>query len=368
MTTQYIRYPGTFSNANVLAALTSTSPILIGDALGQISVGYNGSSQPEIILNNTAVAQPSVIRNGLTSQSLRIGGSTTGLTGGSIELFGSTAGTPNITQFTNAATVSGSISAAQVWAIGASGGTATHTIRGSATVTATQAAQTNVAVNNISAAAGAEAAVKATTGDATTSTKYAYFQSRNRQTSEVDWYQGTLGDDNFSIARGTTDNAPASATKYFTIDSNGACVLTGVADASAAAAGKVGQRIVSAVQNQNAGTSGQYANLASISLTAGDYDVDGLTSVDANAAVITGASYNAAISINSGNTTTDQVLGDNQVGGNLTSATSGLSRGVNISGYQINVSSTTTVYLKTQITYTGATPLVSGRISARRMR
>lgn len=90
----------------------------------------------------------------------------------------------------------------------------------SITLTKTQAASTFFEIDNLNSSAGAEAQFSAVCGDTTTSTQYAYFHSRNRDTTNTNWYAGTLGDNNYSIAGGTAGASP-STTKYFSISTAG---------------------------------------------------------------------------------------------------------------------------------------------------
>lgn len=114
----------------------------------------------------------------------------------------------------------------------------------------------------------------------------------------------------------------------------------------------------------NAGTSGQYANQGQITILPGDWDVDAVCELAANGATVTDATM--AISINSGNTTTDQQQGNNQVPMQLPIV--GHNGGGSIAGYQLAVAASTTVYVKVQAAYSVATPLKLCRISARRIR
>jgi hypothetical protein len=133
-----------------------------------------------------------------------------------------------------------------------------------------------------------------------------------------------------------------------------------------AAAGKIGE-VARSYQGslQTIASSATYINVTSISLTAGDWVVDGIVQFSANGATMT--TVNAAISTNSANTTTDHVEGDNWINStNLPNASA--DSAVTISGYRISVSSTTTVYLKASSNFSAGNPKALGRISARRPR
>lgn len=147
----------------------------------------------------------------------------------------------------------------------------------------------------------------------------------------------------------------------------GATAIGGTATNNNAAVGFVGEYVESVISSTTSvpGATAVWANLTSISLSAGDWDVDGIMSLDnANSAAIT--QYAGAISINSGTTTTDQIDGSNQ-GDSATPGAAAI-RTITIPSYRLSLSTTTTVYLKMNVTYTVATPQYRCRISARRAR
>lgn len=146
--------------------------------------------------------------------------------------------------------------------------------------------------------------------------------------------------------------------------------IIGVTTNSSAAAGTVGQYVESVISSYTniTGATGVWGNLTTISLTAGDWDVTGILNWIANGATIVGAidAFEAAISVNSGATTTDHVQGSNQVA--LVVPTTTADRSQVISSYRISLSATTTIYLKLIASYSVATPQYKCRLSARRVR
>jgi hypothetical protein len=139
----------------------------------------------------------------------------------------------------------------------------------------------------------------------------------------------------------------------------------GVTDGSDAGSGKIGEYEESLQSsNVNASASDQYFNVTSISLTAGDWDIIGQVDFIEATATLSGANA-AALSVHSGNTTTDHVNADNvrNVGDFSTagSASTSISLRKNITG-------TTTIYLKALINYSAGTPAARGSIKARRIR
>lgn len=140
--------------------------------------------------------------------------------------------------------------------------------------------------------------------------------------------------------------------------------IVGSVAGSAAPAGATGQIISSVTANaQSVGSSGQFANVVQLTLTPGTYIAWGSVHVVANSATVTVTQ--AAISVNSGNTTTDHVAGTNQLDGFL--ATAVINGAVDLAPYPINVSATTTIYLKLKATYITATPNVGGALYALRV-
>lgn len=134
-----------------------------------------------------------------------------------------------------------------------------------------------------------------------------------------------------------------------------------------AAAGKQGEYVESVVSNVNAGTSGFFADLTSISLTAGDWDVTGTVHYEGNGG--TWSNVQSGISATSGNSSAGTVLGSSRFNpswGNTSTVI--LTTDSYIPSFRVSISATTTYYLKYLITYTAGLPQASGRISARRPR
>lgn len=112
-------------------------------------------------------------------------------------------------------------------------------------------------------------------------------------------------------------------------------------------------------------TSAQYGDFLSLSLTAGDWLVSIVGSAKANGATVTG--MDIGISTTSGNSATGLNLGENLV--NLVYPVAGGSpSAASIPSYRMSLSATTTVYFKYSSTYSVATPQLTGRITAVRIR
>lgn len=174
---------------------------------------------------------------------------------------------------------------------------------------------------------------------------------------------------NLQPADGTNPGAVSITTQIFAGAKTFSTQLIGKGTATndSAAAGYIGEYIESVISSTTSipGTTGQYGNLTSISLTTGDWELNGLMSLDnANSATIT--TFAGAISVNTGNTTTDQIDGSNQADSATPGA--GAIRSIAIPGYRLLLSTTTTVFLKMAVGFAVATPQYRCRISARRMR
>lgn len=143
--------------------------------------------------------------------------------------------------------------------------------------------------------------------------------------------------------------------------------IIGTTAADNAGTGLVGEAQRAAVTfggRINAGTSTHYVSIATITLTAGDWDVTGLPSVYINGATIT--EWSGAISAFANDTNTDLLNGDNAIEGAIPPA--GQFFWVSIPNWRVSVAATTSIYVKAEVTYTGGPPQLFGRISARRVR
>lgn len=163
---------------------------------------------------------------------------------------------------------------------------------------------------------------------------------------------------------GTIGTQTISGTKTF----DGQLIGKGTATNDNAATGYIGETVVSVQSSfQNAGASSQWFNVTSVSLTAGDWLAFGTVGTNHNGATITAGSIACAVSIHSGNTTTDHVLPDN-VSDIFDSPTAAQDSAGFVDGYRLSLSGTTTVYLKALIGFTAGTPRARGRIRCVRIR
>lgn len=129
-------------------------------------------------------------------------------------------------------------------------------------------------------------------------------------------------------------------------------------------AGSVGESVSSVQGAASVPTSGQYGDLTSISLTAGDWDVTGMVQFNANGATVTVIIM--GISTTSGNSSTGLTAGSAVSNGPPPVVTYDVN--LSVPPLRFSLSGTTTIYLKYFSTYTVAVPLAAGRLSARRAR
>lgn len=141
--------------------------------------------------------------------------------------------------------------------------------------------------------------------------------------------------------------------------------VVGTTTNNSAAVGFVGEYISSAVSTPTLyPTSGQFGDLASVSLTAGDWILSGNIRQAANGATITDNFI--GISVTAGNSSTGLTNGTNSF--DTLPATATVDSCASIPSYRQSLSGTTTVYLKYSATYSVATPKATGIITALRTR
>ncbi len=144
--------------------------------------------------------------------------------------------------------------------------------------------------------------------------------------------------------------------------------ILGTATNNSATAGNVGEEINSATSTYtNYTTTATYQQVASITLTAGDWDISAFGSLSFNGATLTVGS-NALFVIS---TTTASATGVTE-GKNISyvdqNALGTSIQSTSISPYRVSISGSTTYYLNSQSTFTLGNPQFVGSIRARRMR
>lgn len=139
--------------------------------------------------------------------------------------------------------------------------------------------------------------------------------------------------------------------------------ILGTATNDNAVAGNIGEFSSSAVQGIVSTTTTHYQDITTISLTAGDWEISATYTFLRNGSTWTDILYGVSAGT-AGDTFSDGTLGDNE----FHQTPNGDWVGASVAGWRASLSTTTTIRLKTNITYTGAIPFIYGRLSARRKR
>lgn len=145
--------------------------------------------------------------------------------------------------------------------------------------------------------------------------------------------------------------------------------LLGTNTNDAAATGFVGEHVASAVASGSAVslTSGQYADVTSITLTAGDWDIRGAVHFAGTLTAGGTEALTGGIGTTSGNSAAGIVVGDNNFAGRiLPNANSHISH--DVPDWRVSIAATTTYYLKAYAQGYSGSATAYGRVSARRVR
>ena len=140
--------------------------------------------------------------------------------------------------------------------------------------------------------------------------------------------------------------------------------ITGTTTNNNASAGSVGEYISSVISTGSSVplTTATATNVTSISLTAGDWDVEGWVNYDYGSATVTQSMAGL-------NTTSATIPTDGSEAYSATQLTLTSSLGtISLTRKRISIASTTTVYLVSQATFSAGTASAFGGISARRVR
>lgn len=141
--------------------------------------------------------------------------------------------------------------------------------------------------------------------------------------------------------------------------------ITGVIDASNAAASSVGE-FITATGTDVALTTATPANITSVVLTAGDWEVTG-------SCIFTGTGTTATSIVRAGSSTVSATLPAAPMFFRQRYGAAGGFTGADVAGHtiptqRVNVSVTTTVYLVAEASFTTSTETATGQLSARRIR
>jgi hypothetical protein len=173
---------------------------------------------------------------------------------------------------------------------------------------------------------------------------------------------GSNAGSNFSIL--ACSDAGAVLTTPLSINrASGAVTIHGSSTNDSAAAGFVGETIAAAITTNQAMTTGVALNVGSVSLTAGDWDVDGYVQFVPSAAPTA-----LACGINA--TSATMPVGNTQYSTQqlVLAFTSAATQVLNTGRTRVSLAATTSVYLVAQGTFASGTLNAQGYISARRRR
>ncbi len=209
-------------------------------------------------------------------------------------------------------------------------------------------------------------------------------------TASTTYYASAIAANTFNIS---TTFANAKAGTYVTTSGSqsgvhtlfmGGSTLTsgvkGVADASNATTGYVGETIESLQSSTGVGTSAQYFDATTITLTAGDWDVDAMVHYIVNGATISVSLFLMGLSTASGNDGTGLTLGQNCVEAAASLAAGFTQHTFTLPTVRVTSDGTNTVITGTSTasqtlrlklypgTYSVATPNYIARLTARRRR
>jgi len=140
------------------------------------------------------------------------------------------------------------------------------------------------------------------------------------------------------------------------------CALYGTATNNSASAGQVGEYVSSLVSAGVTLSNNTTKNVDTLSLTAGDWDVEGNVNYIVSAGTVTATS--AGITSTSATIPSD---GTEVYDGNMSTLTS-FNNSVTLPRKRISVTSTTNVYLVARMSFSAGSVTVTGSISARRVR
>lgn len=172
-----------------------------------------------------------------------------------------------------------------------------------------------------------------------------------------------------NLASAVTDETGSGALVFATSPTITTPGIVGVTNASNATAGNVGEVIQSNVVVGSAVslTNNTTANVTSISLTAGDWDVTGMVAFNP-AGTTTVTAIQAGINSASATLPSAPSAGGFPYSNIAATLTTGAAQRLPISKVRVNISATTTIYLVAQSTFATSTMGAYGSILARRVR
>ncbi len=211
-----------------------------------------------------------------------------------------------------------------------------------------------------------------------TSGRNAYITTESVETTPQRWDFGLYGDKNWTLRDQTASRSPIIVSQ-----TTGGVSLLGTNTNDSASAGYDGEyKEAKTTSGANTGASAAYFDAQSITLTAGDWDVDGVIIISRNGATFTAVEFVCGISGTTGNSATGLVnpvtsIDDNYGAANLTFGNLTLyspkvrvqSDGTNLYINGATISSSQVVYLKGfSSTFTGGPSQYTSFLRARRVR
>jgi hypothetical protein len=214
-------------------------------------------------------------------------------------------------------------------------------------------------LQNNSNTAGSGARLAVLVGGGTGDDPWALFQVAG----VTSWSAGidNSDSDRFKIS----NSATLGSGDYLIIDPTATSVsVHGTNTNDSASSGFVGEQVESRVNATSFPTTGNWGDLTSISLTAGDWDVTATYDANANGATV--SDILIGISTTTGNSTAGLIVGYTRLANAGPTATNHSSMA--LPNYRATLSGSFTMYLKYSADFSVATPQAAGRISARRKR
>lgn len=267
--------------------------------------------------------------------------------------------------FATAGNAVGSVDSSGKWTLGASGGTQSHVANGyQLGLTASRSGgATSVSATNTSNTASSDALMLASVAGTSAGDALAQFQVSGTS----NW---VLGLDNSDSDAFVISSGSALGTNNIARGTSTTLQIKGTATNDAATAGWVGEEIKSEVtSDQNIAASATFFDMTSISLTAGDWEIEGAALVIRSGATFTSTEFFIGVGTASGASSTGT-----SVPVNTSYASDGISTSftrymAHAPRSRVSISSTTTYYLKGYVaTFTSGTPVYRCVLRARRVR
>lgn len=143
--------------------------------------------------------------------------------------------------------------------------------------------------------------------------------------------------------------------------------LVGTAKADNAATGSIGEYVSAMVGNTNITTTNTGQDIATITLTAGDWDVNGMVKFNIVTATWTQQFLYIATG-EPGNSFINSTEYTTQILDNSSSSTTPARTAITVANVRVSIASTTTIQLKVRVLFSAGQPSADGSITARRIR